>query len=174
MVDRNSAPEECTCIWQSKRVGIITINTEKIWIPVVSWRLYFWKSDSLFSFRADSILKSDGDFISNWTFPDCVHFFGAWARQAVIETIAVVYEHTKTHELMRCVRRLGTIIQSTFLCPIRSRHPLEFLEIVRWESVPKGSSIRPYLKTLVPPFLPTRLTTPGSPRMGRPVLWQQS
>ena len=32
---------------------------------------------------------------------------------------------------------------------------------------------RPYLKTFVPPFLPTRLATPGSPRMGRPVLWQQ-
>ena len=59
MVDRNSAPEEFACIWQSKRVG------------------------------------SDGDFISNWKFPDCVHFFGAWARQAVIETIAVVYELTK-------------------------------------------------------------------------------
>ena len=30
------------------------------------------------------------------------------------------------------VRQLGTIIQlSLFLCPIRSRHPLEFLEIVR-------------------------------------------
>ena len=29
MVDRNSAPEECTCIRQSKRVGIITIETEK-------------------------------------------------------------------------------------------------------------------------------------------------
>ena len=99
MVDRNSAPEEFTCIWQSKRVGIITINTEKIWIPVVSWSLYFGKA-SLYSFRADSILKSDGDFISNWKFPDCVHFFGAWARQAVIETIAVVYEHTKrAHEM---------------------------------------------------------------------------
>ena len=26
-----------------------------------------------------------------------------------------------------------------FLCPIRSRHPLEFLELARWESVPRGS-----------------------------------
>ena len=32
MVDRNSAPEEFACIWQSKRVGIITIETEKMWI----------------------------------------------------------------------------------------------------------------------------------------------
>ena len=117
-------------------------------IPVVSSSSYFWKR--VFSFRADSILKSDGDFISNLKFPHvsrlrpawfpvvlgdfwydvtcqacrensprtlalgskpplvtrialtglgtrlgCVHFFGAWARQAVIETIAVVYEHTK-------------------------------------------------------------------------------
>ena len=29
MADRNSAPEELACIWQSKRVGIITIKTEK-------------------------------------------------------------------------------------------------------------------------------------------------
>ena len=29
MVDRNSAPEEFACIWQSKRVGIITIETDK-------------------------------------------------------------------------------------------------------------------------------------------------
>ena len=29
-----------------------------------------------------------------------------------------------------------------FLCPIRSRHPLEFLEIARWESVPRGSFAR--------------------------------
>ena len=33
MVDKNSAPEEFTCIWQSKRVGIITIETEKMRIP---------------------------------------------------------------------------------------------------------------------------------------------
>ena len=29
MVDRNSAPEEFAYIWQSKGVGIITIETEK-------------------------------------------------------------------------------------------------------------------------------------------------
>ena len=32
MVDRNSAPEEFACIWQSKRVGIITTETDKLWI----------------------------------------------------------------------------------------------------------------------------------------------
>ena len=30
MADRNSAPEEFACMWQSKRVGIITIETEKM------------------------------------------------------------------------------------------------------------------------------------------------
>ena len=30
MVDRNSAPEEFACIWQSERVGIITIKTKKM------------------------------------------------------------------------------------------------------------------------------------------------
>ena len=63
------------------------------WIPVVSSSLYFWKN--VFSFRADSILKSDGDFLSNWKFPDYRHFFGAWAKQAVIETIVIMYELTK-------------------------------------------------------------------------------
>ena len=33
MVDRNSAPEEFTCFYESKRVGIITIETKKMWIP---------------------------------------------------------------------------------------------------------------------------------------------
>ena len=32
MVNRNSAPEEFACIWQSKWVGIIAIETEKMWI----------------------------------------------------------------------------------------------------------------------------------------------
>ena len=46
MVDRNSAQEEFACIWQSKWVGVITIETEKIWVHsscdvfvVVSWSL---------------------------------------------------------------------------------------------------------------------------------------
>ena len=30
MVDRNSAPEDFAYMWQSKRVGIITIGTEKM------------------------------------------------------------------------------------------------------------------------------------------------
>ena len=127
MVDGNSAPGEFSCIWQSKRVGIITIETGKMWIhfamrrfrgctsavvqyllklpnspktwpmqawiPFVSSNLYVWKS--VFSFRADSISKSDGDFTSNWKFPDCVHLFDAWSRQAVIAAIVVMYELTK-------------------------------------------------------------------------------
>ena len=84
MADRNSAPEDFACIWQSKQGGIITTETEKMWIhfssdvfvavscrvncliltkawsmqvwmPVVSSSLYFWQS--VFSFRVDSILK---------------------------------------------------------------------------------------------------------------------
>ena len=128
-------------------------------IPVVSSSLYFWKS--LFIFRADSILKSDRDFISNWKFPDSVHFFGAWARQSVIETIAVVRGLSNIifdrllpsctnsrKELRRNCSLIGQNNTKHFLSPIRSRHPLEFLEIARWESVPRGSFA----------FLPTRPT----------------
>ena len=38
------------------------------------------------------------------------------------------------------VRRLGTIIRSIFLCPIRSQHSLDRLEMVWWDSVFRGSS----------------------------------
>ena len=93
--------------------------------------------ESVFSLRADSILKSDGDFISNRKFPDCVHFFGAWTRQAVIETIAVVYDPRK--ELRRNCSSIEYNNTKHFLCPFRSRYPLEFLEIVGWESVPRDS-----------------------------------
>ena len=78
-----------------------------------------------------------GILYQNWKFPDCVHFFGTWDRQAVIETIAVVYENTKrTQEMCSPIGHNNT---KHFLCPIRSRHPLEFLEMVRWKSVPTGS-----------------------------------
>ena len=53
-----------------------------------------------------------------------------------------------------------------FLCPISSLHPLEFLEIVRWESVPRGSfartwklSSRPFSR---PDWLPLGLRGWGS------------
>ena len=113
-------------------------------IPIVSASLYFWKS--VFSFRADSILRSDGDFTSNRKFPDCLHFFGAWARQAVIETIAVVYELTK--ELRRNCSAIGHNNTKHVLCPIRSRHPLEFLEVVR------PGALSPVLEHFRPAFSP--------------------
>ena len=59
-------------------------------------------------------------------------------KPCMIETIVVVYEHTKrTQEMCSPIGHNNT---KHFLCPIRSRHPLEFLEMVRWESVPRGSS----------------------------------
>ena len=78
------------------------------------------------------------------------------------EAIAVVYELTKrTQEKLfadwaQCTKH--------FLRPIRSRHRLEFLEIVRVKVGTQGL-FRLYLKTFVPPFLLTRQTALGSPRM---------
>ena len=43
-------------------------------------------------------------------------------------------------ELRRNCSPIGHNNTKHFLCPIRSRHLLEFLEMVRWESVPRGSS----------------------------------
>ena len=67
-------------------------------------------------------------------------------------------------ELRRNCSPIGHNNTNHFVCPIRSRHPLEFFgnSPVR---VGTQGLFRPYLKTLVPPFLPTRLTAPGSPRM---------
>ena len=43
-------------------------------------------------------------------------------------------------ELRRCCSPMGHNNTNHFLCPIRSQHSLDRLEMVRWESVPRGSS----------------------------------
>ena len=133
------------------------------WIHVVRCSLYF--SKSVFSFRADSILRSDGDFISKWKFPDRLHFFGTWARQAVIETIAFVYKRTKgTQEMCSLIGHNNT--KHYFFVP--NQEPASAW-IFGNGPVRVGTQglFHPHLKTFVPPFLPTRLTAPGSPRMGK-------
>ena len=166
MVNRNSAPQEFARIWQSKRVGIITIETEKMWIhfscdvfmgvscrgilnsliftktwsmqawiPVVSSSLYFQKS--AFSFRVDSILK--------WRVyiklkVSCLRAF-LWCMSQTSRD-RPDSRHVRTHRNNSgdVVRRLGTIIQSIFLCSISSQYSLDSLEMVRWESAPRGFS----------------------------------
>ena len=80
----------------------------------------------------------------------------------MIETIAVVYEHTKRTQGM--CPPIGHNDTQLFLCPIMSRHPLEFFGNGPVRVGTQGL-FRPYLKTLVAPFLPTRLSARGSPRM---------
>ena len=59
-------------------------------------------------------------------------------------------------ELRRNCSPIGHNNTKHFLCPIRSQHPLEFLEIARWESVPRGSFARTWkLSSRLFPFLPT-------------------
>ena len=43
-------------------------------------------------------------------------------------------------ELRRCCSPIGHNNTKHFLCPIRSQHSLDRLEMVRWESVPRGFS----------------------------------
>ena len=65
---------------------------------------------------------------------------------------------------MRCVRRLGTIIQSIFCAQWEAGIRLNFW---KWSGESRyPGAFSPVMKTFVPPFLPTRLTAPGSPRMG--------
>ena len=132
---------------------------------------------NVFSFRVDSIFNWT-EFISNWRFPDCVHFFGAWASQVNSPASC-----TKTQkELRRCCSVIVHNSTKHFLCPIRSQHSLDRLEMVLWVSVPgRKKPLASYAlvgtqglfpsccKTFVEPFLPARLTAPGSPRMWYPI-----
>ena len=61
---------------------------------------------------------------------------------------------------------IACVVRFIFLCPIRSQHLLDPLEMVWWELVPRGSSTHAAvcLKTFITPFLPTRLISPGSRR----------
>ena len=66
-------------------------------------------------------------------------------------------------ELRRCVYRLGTIIQCIFCAQSGASIRLNFW---KWSGESRyPGALSPVMKTFVPPFLPTRLTAPGSPRM---------
>ena len=100
-----------------------------------------------------------------------MHFFGAWARQAVIETIAVVYELTKrTQEKL-----FADWAQKYKAFFVPNQEPASAW-IFGNSSVKVGTQglFHPYLKTFVPPFLPTRVTAPGSPRMYLSVMYGQT
>ena len=168
MVDRNSAPEEFACIWQSKRVGIITIETEKMWIHfscdvfvavscrgilnslifTKAWSMQEWIPvvssslycwKSVFSFRVDSILK--WRVYIRWT----ESFLTACILWCMSRTSRdrVNSRRVRTHE-----KDSGDAVRSPighnntkhFLCPIRSQHSLDRLETVRWEWAPRRFS----------------------------------
>ena len=85
-----------------------------------------WKS--VFSFRAERILKSDGDFFIKLKVARLRAFLWCMS-QTSLETIAVVYERTKRTQQM--CSQIGHNNTKNFLCSISSRHPLQFLEMVR-------------------------------------------
>ena len=110
MVDRNSAPEEFACMWQSKRVEIITIETEEMWIHFSKRRFqgcqpswYLLKelpniyarrdrfkrklpviNSTLYFRKSVFSFRSDSILKSHGDY--CVYVFEVWTRQAVIET----------------------------------------------------------------------------------------
>ena len=142
MVDRNSAPEEFACVWQSTPkmwihflcdvfVAVSCRGSLKnsliftkawlmqAWIPVVSSRLCFWKS--VFSFRVDSILK--------WRV--YIKLKISWQRaflwcMSQTSRDRVYSRCVRTHEKNSgdAVRRLGTIIQSIFCAQSEASVPL--------------------------------------------------
>ena len=123
-------------------------------------RLYFWKS--VFSFQVDSFLKwrvyvklkvsLQGAFL--WCMSQT-------SRDQVNGRCVRTHENTSGD----AVRRLGTIIKSIF-CALSGASVR--LTIFGNGPVRVGTQglFRLCLKTLVAPFLPVRLTAPGSPWMG--------
>ena len=72
----------------------------------------------------------------------------------------------RTHEKNSgdAVRRLGSIIQSIFCAQSGASNRLT---VWKWSGQSRYPGLfRLCLKTFVAPFLPARLTAPGSPRMG--------
>ena len=128
------------------------------WILVVSSSLYFWKS--VFSFRVDSIL--------NWRV--YIKLKVSWLRaflwcMSQTSRDRVNSRRVRTHEENsgETVRRLGTIIQN-----ILSAQSGASIRLTFWKwSVRVGTQglFRLCLKSFAAPFLPSRLTAPGSPRM---------
>ena len=196
MVDRNSAPEEFAYIWQSKRVGIITKETEKYEFPfpcdvfVVVSRRGIFKNSLIFTQdvtdvsvntccklklvflekRAGICFGKAGRqyFEISWGF--YIKLKVSWLRaflwcmsQTSRDRNNSRRVQTQEKDSGETVRRFGTIIQSIF---VPNQEPAS-----AWffgnSSVRVGTQglFRPYLKTFVGPFLPTRLTAPGSPRM---------
>ena len=178
MVDRNSAPEECACIWQSKRFGIITIETEKTWIHfscdvfvavgcrgiltslifTKTWSMQAWipivRSSlyfwkSVFSFRVDSILK--------WRV--YIKLKVSWLRaflwcMSQTSRDRVNSRRVRTHEKNSgdAVRQLGTIIQSIFCA--QSGASIR-LTVWKWSSESGyPGAIPPVLENFRRPFCP--------------------
>ena len=99
------------------------------WIPVVSSSLYFWKS--VFNFRVDSIFS--------WRV--YIKLKVSWLRAFLLMHKPDKPSCTNSRrELKRNCWPIGHNNREHFLCPIRSQHSLDLLEMVRWESVPRGSS----------------------------------
>ena len=74
-----------------------------------------------------------------WRYPLPVHRFRGILRSLLI---AVALCTNSRKEFRRDCSPIGHNNTKHFLCPIRSKHSLEFLEIVWWESVPRGSFSR--------------------------------
>ena len=128
------------------------------WTLVVSSSFYFWKS--VFSFRVDSIL--------NWRV--YIKLKVSWLR-AFLWCMSQTgrdrnnSRRVRTHEENsgETVRRLGTIIQNIFV----PNQETAFAWPLGNGPVRVGTKglFRLCLKCFVAPFLPARLTAPGSPRM---------
>ena len=102
--------------------------------------------------------------VENKSFP-CTLKLGERTGQVWRDNSRRVRTHEKNSG--ETVRRLGTIIQSIFCAQSGAGIRLNFWK--KSERVGTQGVFHRYLKTFVSPFLPTRLTAPGSSRMAQPL-----
>ena len=91
------------------------------WIPVVSSSLFFWKRWGFYIKLKVSWLRA-----CLWCMSQTIRDWNNGRR-------------VQTHEKNSGETPIGHNNTKHFLCPIRSRHALEFLETVLWELEPRGS-----------------------------------
>ena len=91
------------------------------WIPVVSSSLFFWKRWGFYI-----KLKVSWLLACLWCMSQTIRDWNNGRR-------------VQTHEKNSGETPIGHNNTKHFLCPIRSRHVLEFLETVLWELEPRGS-----------------------------------
>ena len=147
----------CTCkvvVLSCQAIAFFTFSwPPHLKLSVIYSTLWFVKN-RIFSVQIKLLL-----LIASETFFDSSVVLSFLVRKAG-ERVGQLWTNSRK-ELRRCCSPIGHNNTKHFLCPIRSQHSLDRLEMVQWESVPRGSSISAWKLSLClfsrPDWLPLGL-----------------